>query len=328
MSSLPQIPIREINVTSDIAPAVRAGLTATSKRLPPWLFYDAVGSALFEQITDLGEYYLTRTERSILERYALEMLRMAGPPLTIIELGAGTATKTSTLLRALLRLQLRALYYPIDVSESALRIAVERLNGDLPRLEVRPLVADYSSALAQLRSHRGRKLVLFIGSSIGNYEPREAGELMAMVRQSLRPGDGLLLGTDFSPAHAKSQKVLEAAYDDARGVTAEFNRNMLARINRELGGHFDLASFRHVAQWNPQASRMEMYLESQREQHVGIDALGLIVHFTAGERIHTENSYKFTGAMTENLFAVGGFHRECSWLDERGWYGVHLARAR
>ena len=317
MSTLPLI-----TPQSPIADAVREGLTATPRRLPPWLFYDAEGSRLFEEITELPEYYLTRTERDIFNEYAGDILRQAGTPLTLIELGAGTATKTSVLIRALLRMQLRADYYPVDVSPTALAVALHRLNGDFPRLKVNPIVADFSSGLRQLRARPGRKLVLFIGSSIGNYEPYEAGELLRDIRSALAPGDALLLGTDF----AKSERILLPAYNDASGVTAGFNKNVLARINREFGADFDLDAFEHVALWNPRASRMEMYLESVRPQAVYIPALAMKLRFRAGERIHTENSYKFTGAMITEMLRAGDFTRQQSWLDRRGWFGVHLAR--
>lgn len=310
--------------TSEIAEDVQRGLTQYPKALPPRLFYDAAGSALFEQITGLPEYYLTRTERGIFEKHAGEMLDQTGQGLTLIELGAGTATKTSIIIRALMRRQLSATYYPVDVSEAALAVAESNLTAQFPGLSVRPLLGDYSQGLARLAHTAGRKLVLYIGSSIGNFELEEAGALLRNVRSALRPGDALLLGTDM----VKNASALRAAYNDAAGVTARFNLNMLSRINAELHADFDLQCFRHIAEWNPRASRVELYLESTRQQRVRVADLGLVVPFIKGERIHTENSYKFTTRMVEQVLTDGGLALERSWTDRRGWFGVHLARVR
>ncbi len=305
-----------------MAREVRDGLSATPKRLPCKLLYDNVGSALFEQITDLPEYYLTRTERAIFEDYAGEILAAAGPSLTLVELGAGTANKTRVLIEELLQRQTRALFYPIDVSPAALNEAVTQMAVQFPRLRVNPIVADYSGGVPALSRISGRKLVLFIGSSIGNYDPPDAIAMLRRIRRSLRAGDALLLGTDL----AKSSKILVPAYDDAQGVTAEFNKNMLARLNRELDADFDLDAFRHLALWNRRCSRMEIYLESMKAQSVFIDAIDLDVNFAAGERIHTENSYKYTGEMVNTILNEAGFKLEKTWSDPKGWFGVHLAR--
>jgi dimethylhistidine N-methyltransferase len=301
---------------------VRQGLTAMPKTLPAKLFYDEIGSQLFEQITELPEYYLTRTERSILERYAADILRQAGASLTLVELGAGTATKTSVLIEELLQQQSRTLFYPIDVSASALDEAVRHLGHEFPSLRVNPIVADYTGGVPALNRISGRKLVLYIGSSIGNFEPPQAIRMLRRIRQTLRSGDALLLGADF----AKSPRILLPAYDDAQGVTAAFNKNILARINRELDADFDVDSFRHIALWNKRCSRMEIYLESLIEQTAFIPALDLDVKFKAGERIHTENSYKYTDAMIEAILNESGFQREHTWCDRKKWFGVHLAR--
>jgi L-histidine N-alpha-methyltransferase len=297
-------------------------LTAMPKTLPAKLFYDEIGSQLFEQITELPEYYLTRTERSILERYAADILRQAGASLTLVELGAGTATKTSVLIEELLQQQSRTLFYPIDVSASALDEAVRHLGHEFPSLRVNPIVADYTGGVPALNRISGRKLVLYIGSSIGNFEPPQAIRMLRRIRQTLRSGDALLLGADF----AKSPRILLPAYDDAQGVTAAFNKNILARINRELDADFDVDSFRHIALWNKRCSRMEIYLESLIEQTAFIPALDLDVKFKAGERIHTENSYKYTDAMIEAILNESGFQREHTWCDRKKWFGVHLAR--
>src|SRR5208337_3007417 len=308
--------------TDAMSLAVREGLSATPKRLPCWLLYDEVGSELFEQITELPEYYLTRTERSILEMYAGEILQQAGPSLTLVELGAGTATKTCILIEELLQRQSRALFYPIDVSPSALHEAVVRLGRQFPQLRVNPIVADYTGGVDALNRISGRKLVLYIGSSIGNFEPEESVAMLRRIRRSLRAGDALLLGADF----AKSPKILIPAYDDSQGVTAAFNKNILARINRELEANFDLDAFRHVALWNRRCSRMEMHLESTAAQQVFVPVLDMDIAFAKGERIHTENSYKYTVEMIESILRESGFKLEQSWQDRRKWFGVHLAR--
>ena len=304
------------------ASAVREGLSASPKWLPAKLFYDEAGSALFEQITELPEYYLTRTERSIFENYAAEILQAAGPSLTMVELGAGTAAKTSILIEELLRRQPRALFYPIDVSPSALQEASTQLGRQFPQLRVNPIIADYTGGVEALNRISGRKLVLYIGSSIGNFEADESVCLLRRIRRSMRAGDALLLGADF----AKSPKILIPAYDDAQGVTAAFNKNILARINRELEANFELDAFRHVALWNRRFSRMEMYLESAARQQVFVPVLDMDINFANGERIHTENSYKYTSAMIESILRESGFRLELTWQDRRKWFGVHLAR--
>ncbi len=305
-----------------IASDVLSGLAACPKRLPPKLFYDARGSELFEQITGLPEYYVTRTEQEILRRHSGEMLTAAGSGLTLVELGAGSATKTGLLIEALLRRQLTAEYVPIDVSRSALVAAARRLRWQFPRVHVRPHVTDFTAEFPPLRALHGRKLVLFIGSSIGNFEPPQALDLLRRLRAQLELGDALLLGTDL----VKAPEVLVPAYDDSQGVTAAFNRNMLVRINRELDADFDPARFRHVALWNADESRMEMHLESTRQQRVSIRALGMVLDFAPRERIHTEDSYKYTLEGTRRLLCAAGFCPERVWMDERQWFAVHLAR--
>jgi L-histidine N-alpha-methyltransferase len=308
--------------SSVIAADVLQGLSSHPKCLPPKLFYDAEGSSLFEQITETPEYYPTRTERAILEQYAAEIIEAAGSNLSLIELGAGSASKTRVLISALLRRQLRLEFHPVDVSPSALRDALARLNGDFPRLHVRPIVADYSQGLPELAQISGRKLVLFIGSTIGNFEPQEAMSFLKRVRCSLRPGDGVLIGFDMS----KGERVLRNAYNDAGGITARFNKNLLARINRELGADFDLDEFQHVAFWNRRKSRIEMHLESRVDQEVRVPDLDRSFHFLFGERSHTENSYKFTPSSISRLLRESGLRLEHRWTDPKGWFSVVLAR--
>jgi dimethylhistidine N-methyltransferase len=309
-------------LVSPIAEEVLRGLTTQPRRLPPKLFYDAAGSHLFEQITETPEYYPTRTERAILKKYSGEIVRQAGTNITLVELGAGSASKTQVLIEALLRRQLRADFYPVDVSSSALQGALKTLNGHFPRLRVSPIVADYTHKIPDLNSLPGRKLVLFIGSTIGNFEPDEAMAFLKSVRRSLQPGDALLIGFDL----IKNAGVLHAAYNDAQGVTAAFNKNMLVRINRELGGSFDVAAFEHVALWNRRKARIEMHLESMYEQTVWVQDLGRGFHFEKGERIHTENSYKFNAASIARLLRRSGFRLETRWTDAQGWFCEALAR--
>jgi L-histidine N-alpha-methyltransferase len=304
-----------------IADEVRAGLSATPKTLAPKLFYDAVGSRLFEEITRLPEYYLTRTETCILLAQAPSMVMAAGLPASVIELGAGTAIKTRLILAALQARRGPVRFCPVDVSEAALTEAEQNLHA-LREIKVEPLIADYTSSMDFIADVPAPRLILYLGSSIGNFEPLHASRLMARLRARLSAGDTLLLGTDL----VKPASVLLPAYDDAAGVTAAFNRNLLVRINRELGADFDPESFAHVARWNPLASRMEMYLESLRAQEVAIPALPMRVHFARGETIHTENSYKFTATMVDSILQNGGFTRDCTWYDAWRWFAVHLAR--
>jgi len=311
----------EVQRSRSIADEVRAGLGAQPKTLSPKLFYDAAGSQLFEEITRLPEYYLTRTETCILRAQAPSMVMAAGLPPSVIELGAGTATKTRLLLAALQAQRGPVRFCPVDVSEAALAEAEQNLHS-LREVKVEPLIADYTSSMDFIADVPAPRLILYLGSSIGNFEPLHASRLMARLRARLSAGDTLLLGTDL----VKPASVLLPAYDDAAGVTAAFNRNLLVRINRELGANFDPQSFAHVARWNPVASRIEMHLESLRAQEVEIPALRMRVHFARGETIHTENSYKFTATMVDSILQNGGFTRACTWLDPRRWFAVHLAR--
>jgi len=319
----------ETQVDEHVALAVRAGLLAAPKRLPPWLFYDAAGSRLFESITGLPEYYLTRTERSILARHAEEMVERAAQPsrnarLRIAELGAGSADKTRLLLKAAVARQSEVVYEPVDVSATALLIAQARIEREIPGVQVRPLAMDYTNGFALDPAGAGeRRLVLYIGSSIGNFEPDEAARLLRKVRAQLAPGDGLLLGVDL----VKDEQTLLAAYDDAAGVTAAFNKNILTRLNRDLAADFDTAAFAHRAAWNRARSRMEMHLVSRAPQRIRLGALDLEVEFKAGESIHTENSYKYAPGGAEAMLESAGFTAAGSWTDARGWFSVCLAKA-
>lgn len=328
MSIASPVPILEID--QRVAAAVRAGLASRPKRLPAWLFYDHAGSRLFEAITKLPEYYLTRTERGILAANAGEMVARAadGARLRITELGAGSADKTRLLLRAAVERQGTVLYEPVDVSASALDGAKQRIEREIAGVTVAPRAMDYTDGDGNrfdLGAADGgeRRLVLYIGSSIGNFEPHQAARLLGRVRAGLETGDGLLLGVDL----VKDEATLAAAYDDAAGVTAAFNRNILVRLNRELDADFDAEAFAHRAVWNARESRMEMHLVSRIAQQVSAGALDLTVEFHPGETIHTENSYKYVPGQAEALLAEAGFRAEATWADARGWFAVCLGRA-
>ena len=313
---------RELLPVPAYAEEVLEGLTSMPKTLPSKLFYDEQGSRLFEEITRLPEYYLTRTEREILEEKSREIARALDPPLSIVELGAGTATKTGTLLRAFLARQLRLDYFPVDISATALTGAEGQIRGDCPQAAVHPIVADFSRGFRFLKDIPGRKLVLYLGSSIGNFDWPEASTMLAKVRARASAGDAFLLGTDM----VKGREILVPAYDDAQGITAAFNKNILARLNRELGSNFDLNAFRHIAEWNAEESRMEIYLESGRRQVVRLDMVGGVIRLERGERIHTENSYKYTPEMVSGMLAEAGWRLERSWFDRWRWFGLHLAK--
>lgn len=324
MHALSSIPCLPEAASTPIGAEVYRGLTALPKKLSPWLFYDQRGSELFEAITELPEYYLTRTERDIFAQYADEIFEAAGAKkLSIIELGAGTAAKTGLLLAAAVRRQGRVDYYPIDISVSALEEARRRCGEEQPLVSVMPIASDYTRNMAEIPSAIGRRMVLYIGSSIGNFEPAEAAALLRRLRGHLAAGDLLLLGVD----HIKDRSTLLRAYNDTAGVTAEFNRNMLARIRRELGANFRPRLFRHRAFWNDRESRIEMHLESLVGHEVTISALELTVGFRRGESIHTENSYKFTPESVEALLGRSGFSVRQDWTDARSWFGVYLAEA-
>ena len=312
-------------VNDAVLQAALTGLTASPKSLPPWLFYDERGSDLFEQITALPEYYLTRTERTIFTAHAEEIFLALTAPVTIAELGAGTATKTGILLRAGSRLQSGVLYQPIDVSASALAEADATL-ATIPGLRIRPHVANYiTEAYAIAREPDTKILALYIGSSIGNFAPAEAAAILRTLRSHLLPGDALLLGTDLAPGPHKPVATLLAAYDDAAGVTAAFNKNILTRLNRELDADFVLDNFTHSARWNAAESRMEMHLESLTAQTVHV--AGSSIALAAGETIHTENSYKFTPAALEALLASAGFAATRAFHDPAQTFAVTLAKA-
>ena len=324
MPALSTLPCLPDAASTPIGAEVLRGLTANPKTLSPWLFYDQRGSQLFEAITELPEYYLTRTEREIFAAHADEILAATGAPrINILELGAGTAAKTGLLLDAAVRRQGSVHYRPIDISGSALEEAGRRIGEQFPYVTVQPHLADYVRDMSWLPHASGRRLVLYIGSSIGNFEPRSAASLLRNLRRNLAPGDLLLLGVD----HIKDRNTLLRAYNDSAGVTASFNRNILTRINRELAASFRPGLFRHRAIWNDREHRIEMHLESLVSQTVNLRALDLTVQFVRGESIHTENSYKFTPDSVSGLLAACNFARRGCWTDKNRWFGVYLAEA-
>jgi L-histidine Nalpha-methyltransferase len=307
---------------------VWSGLARRPRSLVPWMFYDSEGSRLFECITNLPEYYPTRTEREILASSAEAIIAATScgrsRPLRVVELGAGTAAKTGILLEAATRLRNEVTYFPVDVSSDALDAACEKIGCLLPEVQLQPMVANYVSHPPKLERFRGTTLAMYIGSSIGNFSPQEARTILRKLRSQLRAGDALLLGTDM----VKDEAILVRAYDDRAGVTAAFNLNILHRLNRELGANFDTRCFRHRARWNPMESRVEMHLESTRDQCVSIPGAHFSVRFAAFETIHTENSYKFTPETLAALVSDAGFTVEQTFTDPRQWYSLTLASLR
>ena len=298
---------------------VRNGLTVTPKTLPPKWFYDALGSELFERITDLPEYYPTRAEREILVARSGE-IAAASRARTLIELGSGSSEKTRHLIDALASL---AAYVPVDVSESALTQAGQALIEERPGLDVHALIADFTAPL-ELPETPGPRLVAFLGGTIGNLLPAERAKFLALVRSLLAPGDGLLLGTDL----VKDERVLVRAYDDAAGVTAAFNKNVLAVVNRELGADFEPDAFDHVAVWDPDQEWIEMRLRSRTAQTVKVPALDLAVDFAAGEEMRTEVSAKFRRDGIAAELAATGLELTHWWTDAEDRFALSLSVVR
>jgi L-histidine Nalpha-methyltransferase len=307
-----------------LAEDVRRGLSSEPKRFLPKYFYDELGSQLFEAICLLPEYYLTRAENEILQRYADEIVASVEGETTLLEMGSGSASKTRLLIEALLRKQRELKFIPVDISATALDSSSRILLQSYPQLKIEAYAADYFAGLSELKkTKRPRTLALFLGSNISNFDPVEALKFLRALRDVLSEGDALLLGADLK----KDRQVLEAAYNDALGVTAAFNLNVLARINRELGGDFDLRAFRHLAFYNEEVGRVEIYLESVREQTVNIRALEMEVNFGEGEQIHTENSYKYDLSDIARLASGTGFTRAHTWLDSQERFSSNLLLA-
>lgn len=312
------------NSRAEFAEDVAAGLTAEPKRLSCRYFYDREGSRLFAAICELPEYYLTRAETEILQSHASEIAALFPQDVTVVELGSGSAVKTRLLLKALLSgRQVR--YVPIDICRPVLEESAADLLQRFPSLEIIAVAAEYDEGLRHLPRESDRpRLILWLGSNIGNFTRAEAAEFLRRIRTIMTPADRMLVGVDLR----KDPAVLEAAYDDAAGVTAAFNRNLLARINAELNGNFDLSAFQHRAIYNEDLGRIEMYLVSKRDQSATIDRIGMSIDFVAGETIHTENSYKYSLAEMNAVAAAADLHDQRSWQDAAGRFSLHFFAPR
>jgi L-histidine N-alpha-methyltransferase len=325
-SSIPQrLELRTLSGggTSTFAQDVREGLKRPERSLPSKYFYDEIGSALFDAICALPEYYLTRAETEILREWGWEIVRACGNPLDFLEFGSGSAVKTRILIEEALRVQRTLRYTPIDISGDALRAGAVSLVTAYPALTVCAYEADYFSiGRLDAVSKEHRVLAMLMGSNIGNYEPHEARRLLRAIAAALKSGDALLIGTDLK----KDPRALELAYDDPAGVTAAFNRNLLARINRELGGTFDVRSFGHVARYDEGAGVVQSYLVAEKAATVRLEALGISVRFKRGDRIHTESSYKYSLGDVEALARDTGFGVAKVWADKQARFAVSLLR--
>jgi L-histidine Nalpha-methyltransferase len=312
------------DMRASFAEDVRAGLSASIKHLFPKYFYDELGSQLFEAICLLPEYYLTRAENEIFARYSDEIVsEVSAEKVSLIEMGSGSASKTRLIIEALLKRQSELLYIPVDISQTALETSSRVLLQSYPNLRIEAYSSDYYEgirALGEPRPPRGRCLALFLGSNIGNFDPEEARTFLRAMRRVLKVGDALLLGVDLR----KQAELLEAAYDDTLGVTAAFNLNLLARINREFDGDFNLRDFRHQAIYNEELGRVEVYIVSLRAQVVRLRRLEMEIRFAEGERIHTESSYKYDLAGLSLLANETGYTRARTWLDEREQFSSNL----
>jgi L-histidine N-alpha-methyltransferase len=302
--------------------AVGDGLACRAKRLPCRFLYDRFGSRLFEAICALPEYYPTRTEESILRERAEEIVAAVGQDVALSEFGSGSSAKTRILIEALLARQERLVYVPIDISVEFLKECAHALLRQYQRLWLKAIGAEYDAAIPHLPRHDGARLILFLGSNIGNMEDGEASAFLARVAAEMQARDRLLVGFDL----LKDARVIEAAYNDSTGVTAAFNKNLLTRINRELKGEFDLAAFDHAAPFVVARRRIEMRLVSCRAQRVRVGALGRAFDFAPGEYIHTENSHKYAFASFEQLCHAAGLGVAELWRDRRDWFALALLR--
>ena len=313
----------------EVPPTIRAlpfcavvaeGLSASQKWLPCRFFYDRCGSELFERICALPEYYLTRTEHAILERFAGEIVAAAGQEVAVVEFGSGSSVKTRLLLEAALRRRPQLHYSPIDISADFLRSSALALLNDFPGLRVTAIAAEYHDGIAVLPDVGLPRLILFLGSSIGNFTHEEARAFLTHVRESMRPEDRLLIGIDL----VKARQCIEAAYNDSQGVTAAFNRNLLTRINRELGADIQVDAFAHSAPFVEAESRIEMHLVCGRSHRAYVDAVEMTFQFHQGEIVHTENSHKYSlGAFAALCHSAGlSVHRR--WTDDSEWFALLL----
>lgn len=300
---------------------VRQGLMKSQKALPCVYFYDTKGSLLFEEICRLPEYYPTRTEASILREYSAEIAGLFSKNVNIIELGSGSSLKTRILLEAFLQKQGRIKYQPIDVSKSILEESSATLKNRYPQLNVLPVTARYEEGLKKaITENDAINLVLWLGSSIGNYEREEAIRFLQNIRKSSSASTKYLIGIDLR----KEKHILESAYDDSEGITAAFNLNLLERINRELNADFDRDAFKHTAVYNEKAGKVEIHLVSRKQQAVTIAGCGIEIYFDEGEKIHTENSFKYSLEEISALAKQSGFKIEKQWFDEKQWFSLNL----
>ncbi|GIH05171.1 histidine N-alpha-methyltransferase [Rhizocola hellebori] len=314
--------LTEADLAADLRHDVQCGLSTKPKTLPPKWFYDEAGSELFELITKLPEYYPTGCERAILSAHADDIASITSAT-TVVELGSGSSDKTRLLLEAFGRHGTLRGFVPIDVSASMLEMSAEAIAADFPWLQVHAIVGDFLKHLGRIPDGANR-LVVFLGGTIGNLMPHERAEFLTALRGTLRDGEWLLLGTDL----VKPLPTLIDAYDDSSGVTAEFNRNVLRVINRELGADFDVEAFAHVAVWNVPEQWIEMRLRAQREMTVNISRLGLTVHFDEDEELRTEISAKFRRHGIAAELERAGFASQAWWTDPAGRFGVTLAQAQ
>jgi L-histidine N-alpha-methyltransferase len=304
---------------ASFADEVETGLSGKPKSLPCRFLYDAKGSLLFEEICDLPEYYLTRAERQILEQHSDSIAkRFDGPPV-LVELGSGSSAKTRLLIEAFLQTHRRLRYVPIDISPSILETSARELLSRYDALEVRAVASEYEEGLRQLRRENGHaKVIAWLGSTIGNLDRDQALAFLRQVRDAMAPPDRMLLGVDLRKASA----VLEPAYDDGRGITARFSLNLLERINRELGGNFDVAAFRHSAVYHEEQGRVAIHVVSRKRQRVVVEELELEVEFDTGEGIHIEDSFKYSLGEIQALTKAAGLSLEDTWLDDGGRFSL------
>jgi L-histidine Nalpha-methyltransferase len=307
---------------SGMAADVRAGLTRPFKELSPRYFYDERGSELFEQITELEEYYPTRCEREILQERSGEICEAANRPASLIELGSGSARKTRALLDAMQCAGCLETYCPVDISEEITRDTAARIASEYEGISVRGLVCDFEFDLERVPVE-GPRVIALLGGTIGNFAPHQRAGFLRRIANLLGPEDRFLLGTDL----VKDPAILEAAYNDSRGVTAEFNKNVLSVLNHELGADFDLDSFEHVARWDPENLWMDIRLRSLQNQVVEFSALDMLVPFGAGEEMRTEISTKFLRPGLEGIYAEAGLELTDWWTDREGLYALSLARS-
>ena len=311
---------------SEVEKDLHSRLLRVQKSLPAYYLYDEQGSKLYEEITSLPEYYPTRTEKAILRENSADIvlaLKSTGLPSNapIYELGSGSAEKSVLILRELLQSYGHAQFIACDVSEEAIRSAADRISQECPKVQFGSILGDHQKAFENFRKMTSPIVVMFIGSSIGNYDDDEALQLLSDLRQNLPQGSVLILGTDM----LKSPAVLLPAYDDAQGTTASFNLNLLTRLNREYQANFDLSAFAHLAKFNPRYFRIEMHLRSLKQQSVQIPCLDLCLNFHEGETIHTESSVKYDEGRLQDLLLQAGFQLQQSFYDEKSYFGVHLA---